>query len=200
VTGDVLPEPDDSWFRCQFCNGRVDLNGMPMPGDAWVKGVVSPEYRYACPTCRTNSIAPRPNPEWFKCLSCGTNVSIPAPERRDWQFDPHARMQIVKDYLQYVGYCAKCTLERAAVLSARARHALAIASKAGKVEFQMVHVRELQVSYQRERNTEGALRYTEAEAIERAVWLEMLIADFARFPHFMAWLRDQDPAPAEEAA
>jgi hypothetical protein len=195
-----LPEPDRSWFRCHYCNGRVDLNDTPMPKDAWVKGVVSPEYRYACPTCRTASVNPRPNPDYFKCLSCQTNVNIPGPERRDWQFDPLARLKVVNDVIQYVGYCPRCLDERAALRRARARLETAARQNGGKVEFQMARVRQLTVSFREERDTEGALRYSEIEATARAVWLEMLVADWAKFPDFMRWLRLQAPQPEEEAA
>jgi hypothetical protein len=62
----------------------------------------------------------------------------------------------------------------------------------------MVRIRELQRGFEDELTSEGERRYTQAEAIERAVWLEMLVADFARHPAFMRWLRDHPGYPLAE--
>lgn len=205
-------QPDPGYFVCYYCSARVE--GKPPP-DAWIKGVVDPQYRYVCSACRQglgHSGSPRPDPGFYRCLGCRVNQEVVEAERANWMRDPAARIHYFDDGVpKYVGVCPACGAQREAARQAVERGRRTLERRASDPYWQMVHVRELQLVYEAELTRGGQHRYDRASAIERAVELEMLVADWARHPGFMQWLRDarhqeevQDPdedgQPEEEAA
>jgi hypothetical protein len=175
---------DPNVFACYFCEKRVE--GKVPPG-AWVKSVVSPHYRYVCTPCRTGSPA-KPKDDFYRCLVCDKNTEIPEVARSYWRHDPGSRIQLFVDGPKYCGFCDSCAADRLAQRETIARRRLTAERNLGQPQFQMARVHELQLAYEGERDSEGALRYDRPAAIERAVGLEMLVADAARSPLFASWL------------
>lgn len=170
-----------SW-QCRRCR---HLFLQPPPEHAWVEEFSgTSNWTYVCDECRAKYTY-SPSPSKLRCFDCGT-VDLLDVEDKSLQTDPDAILALRASDVYYMHVCAVCLQQRTQAARDRAdsrKHARAM-------PFQLLSVREMTEHFRQERKGRRKV-YSKRAAVSRAVEIQMLVDEAARFPEFVRWLHRQ---------